>query len=83
LDIPIKNMFINKELNEKVNLISINSINWARIMIQTVHFFYSYLNSSFNKNDENTNDLIEISISVPTGIFLFLKIIEKGLLEMY
>ena len=34
LDIPIKEVFLDSEYVKKHNLCSINSINWARIMVQ-------------------------------------------------
>jgi threonine synthase len=39
LDVIVKNLFDDVEFNKKYNLCSINSINWARIMIQTVRFY--------------------------------------------
>ena len=42
LDLPIKACFLDNEFVKAHNLTSINSINWARIMIQIVHYFYSY-----------------------------------------
>ena len=43
LDTVIKQMYANKAFKEKLNLSSVNSINWGRIMVQTVHYFYGYL----------------------------------------
>jgi len=43
LDAVIKQLFANKTFKEKLNLSSVNSINWGRIMVQTVHYFYGYL----------------------------------------
>lgn len=43
LDVPIKNCFTDDAYAKANNLCSINSINWARIMAQLVHFFYAYL----------------------------------------
>lgn len=42
LDVPIKNCFSDHVYAESNHLCSINSINWARIMAQIVHFFYAY-----------------------------------------
>ena len=42
LDVSIKNCFTDHVYAEANNLCSINSINWARIMAQLVHFFYAY-----------------------------------------
>ena len=43
LDIPIKLCFQDHAFTKRHNLSSINSINWARIMVQTVHYIYAYL----------------------------------------
>jgi threonine synthase len=37
----IKALFGNKTLREKLNLCGVNSINWARILAQTVYYFTS------------------------------------------
>ncbi|KAG7163301.1 Threonine synthase-like 2-like [Homarus americanus] len=42
LDKPIKQCFADKEFVSAHNLISINSINWGRIMAQVAHFFFTY-----------------------------------------
>lgn len=42
LDEPIKQCFSDQELVSAHNLISINSINWGRIMVQMAHYFYTY-----------------------------------------
>ena len=43
LDLLIAELFADKELKETLNLSSVNSINWGRVMMQTVHYFYGYL----------------------------------------
>ena len=62
LDIVIARLYANKEFKEKVNLSSVNSINWGRIMIQTVHYFYGYLKLVDQVGEK-------INISVPSGAF--------------
>ena len=39
LDIPIKEVFLDSEYVKKHNLCSINSINWARIMVQVGTYY--------------------------------------------
>ena len=43
LDVLIAELFADKGLKEALNLSSVNSINWGRVMMQTVHYFYGYL----------------------------------------
>ena len=55
----VKSMFSDLEFSKSINMSGVNSINWARIIAQTVYYFYSY----FKLGKEN------ISFSVPTGNF--------------
>jgi len=55
----VKEMFSDLEFSKSINMSGVNSINWARIIAQTVYYFYSY----FKLGEEN------ISFSVPTGNF--------------
>ena len=55
----VKQMFSDLEFSKSINMSGVNSINWARIIAQTVYYFYSY----FKLGEEN------ISFSVPTGNF--------------
>jgi len=60
LDVPIKAVFADPEYVAKHNLCSINSINWARILVQISHYFYCYF--------QLTNRIGEtVEIVVPTG----------------
>jgi threonine synthase len=56
----VKSMFADKEFSKSINMSGVNSINWARIIAQTVYYFYSY----FQIEDERP-----INFSVPTGNF--------------
>merc|ERR1719320_2374119 len=60
LDVPIKAVFADLEYTKNNNLCSINSINWARILVQISHYFYCYFQLA-----ENVGDHVEIVI--PTG----------------
>ena len=62
LDLVISNLYANQEFKEKIKLSSVNSINWGRIMMQTVHYFYGYLQVA----DEVG---AEVSMCVPSGAF--------------
>ena len=55
----VKQMFSDLEFSKSINMSGVNSINWARIIAQTVYYFYSY----FKLGKET------ISFSVPTGNF--------------
>jgi len=60
LDVPIKAVFAEPDYVAKHNLCSINSINWARILVQISHYFYCYFQLA-----EKIGDPVEIV--VPTG----------------
>ena len=56
----IKRLFIDPDLKSKFNFTAINSINWARILFQTIYYFFSITKIKRNKN---------IIFSVPSGNF--------------
>jgi len=62
LDLVISKLYSNKEFKNKLNLSSVNSINWGRVMMQTVHYFYGY----FQVVDQIGES---INMSVPSGAF--------------
>lgn len=62
LDAVISKLYANQPFKDKVKLSSLNSINWGRVMIQTVHFFYGYFQIADNTDEE-------VSMSVPSGGF--------------
>jgi len=57
----VKAMFADQAFNRAMNLSGVNSINWARIMAQTVYYFTSAL--ALGAPDR------EVSFTVPTGNF--------------
>ena len=57
----IKKLFVSDDLRSKTTLSAINSINWARIMSQSVYFFWAYIQAS--QYDKKVNFI------VPTGNF--------------
>ncbi len=59
----IKEMFGDLELKEKYHLRAINSINFIRILAQSVYYFYAY----FRVIEQGQNK--KINFSVPTGNF--------------
>ncbi|MEM6378712.1 MAG: threonine synthase, partial [Bacteroidota bacterium] len=62
LDAVINQLYANQAFKEKVQLSSVNSINWGRIMIQTVHYFYGYFQVAKTIGDA-------VSMVVPSGGF--------------
>ncbi|XP_063313695.1 threonine synthase-like 2 isoform X1 [Pelobates fuscus] len=64
LDVPIKNLFADVDFVKKHNLMSTNSVNWARVLVQIAHFFYAYFQSAPTTNGET---LPAVEIVVPSG----------------
>ena len=57
----VKKLFVSNDLKSKTTLSAINSINWARIICQSVYFFWAYIQANeFNK---------KVNFIVPTGNF--------------
>lgn len=59
----MKSLFGDREFNNKHKLGAVNSINWARILAQTVYYFLSY----FHVQSQLPG--VEIQYVVPTGNF--------------
>ena len=38
----VKSMFADKNFRNSINMSGVNSINWSRIIIQIVYYFFSY-----------------------------------------
>ncbi|MDC0850977.1 threonine synthase [Candidatus Pelagibacter sp.] len=57
----VKSMFADKNFSRDIKMSGVNSINWARIIAQSVYYFYSYFLVEYNKQP--------INFSVPTGNF--------------
>ncbi|NWX22518.1 THNS2 protein, partial [Aegotheles bennettii] len=64
IDEPIKDLFTDVDFARKYNLMSLNSINWSRIMVQIAHHFYAYFQCA---SSLDTNPLPVVEIVVPTG----------------
>ena len=62
LDAVITKLYANIPFKNKVRLSSVNSINWGRIMMQTVHYFYGYL-----RLVDSVGEFI--NVAVPSGGF--------------
>ncbi|KAM5193484.1 threonine synthase-like 2 [Mantella aurantiaca] len=62
LDVPVRKLFADTDFARKHHLMSTNSVNWSRVMVQVAHFFYGYFRCATR---EGTLPLVEIV--VPTG----------------
>ncbi len=58
----VKTILNDQDFSTKFNISAVNSINWARIIIQSVYYFFSFLKLNGGKLDK-------INFSVPTGNF--------------
>ncbi|GAA5981914.1 hypothetical protein JCM11641_001940 [Rhodosporidiobolus odoratus] len=63
----VKQLFNDTEFNSRYHLGAVNSINWARILAQTVYYFAAY----FYVQSQIPYDVLEpqIQFAVPTGNF--------------
>jgi len=57
----VKSMFADNKFSNSINMSGVNSINWVRIVAQTVYYFFSYFQAC------QINE--KINFSVPTGNF--------------
>ncbi|XP_015244768.1 PREDICTED: threonine synthase-like 2 [Cyprinodon variegatus] len=65
IDQPLRRLFADQDLVRTHGLMSLNSVNWSRVMVQIAHFFYAYLElSGLEKTDR---ELPELEVVVPTG----------------
>ena len=62
----VKSMFSDQDFSNSINMSGVNSINWARIIAQSVYYFYAYFQSEFVKRNLYKE---LINFSVPTGNF--------------
>ena len=56
----VKAMFNDEKFSSDINMSGVNSINWARIIAQSVYYFFAYFKIGNGQN---------LSFSVPTGNF--------------
>ena len=56
----VKEMFNDEKFSKAINMSGVNSINWARIIAQSVYYFYAYFRVGNSQ---------PLSFSVPTGNF--------------
>ncbi|KAF8414747.1 tryptophan synthase beta subunit-like PLP-dependent enzyme [Boletus edulis BED1] len=63
----LKTLLSDKGFNEKHHLGAVNSINWARILVQIVYYFSAYFQLLCNPDVDVAHS--EIQFVVPTGNF--------------
>lgn len=64
IDEPIKELFADVDFARRNNLMSLNSVNWSRIMVQIAHYFYAYFQCA---STLDSTPLPVVEIVVPTG----------------
>eukprot|EP01135_Chromosphaera_perkinsii_P006046 Nk52_evm6s385 gene=Nk52_evmTU6s385 len=67
LDMPIKNVFNDAPFAKENNLCVVNSINWGRVLMQAVHFFYAYALVQRKRRSEGKSLDGEVIFAIPTG----------------
>ncbi|XP_048876801.1 threonine synthase-like 2 isoform X1 [Brienomyrus brachyistius] len=66
IDVPLRRLFADQDLVQNHGLMSLNSVNWARILVQLAHFLYAYLHLS-DLQKVKGQELPPIEVVVPTG----------------
>ncbi|XP_076868085.1 threonine synthase-like 2 isoform X2 [Brachyhypopomus gauderio] len=66
IDVVMRRLFVDQDLVKRHGLMSLNSVNWSRILVQLVHFLYAYLQLSRVQETEGDR-LPELEVVVPTG----------------
>ncbi|VTJ89453.1 Hypothetical predicted protein [Marmota monax] len=64
LDVPIKAVFADLPFVEKHNLMSLNSVNWSRVLVQMAHYFFAYFRCAPSLDG---CPLPTVEVVVPTG----------------
>ncbi|XP_053341855.1 threonine synthase-like 2 [Clarias gariepinus] len=66
IDVPLRKLFADQDLVNRYVLMSLNSVNWSRILVQLAHFIYAYLQLSGVQYTEG-DKLPTLEVVVPTG----------------
>lgn len=67
IDQPLRRLFADQELVKSSGLMSLNSVNMSRVLIQLAHFIYAYLELSGMEQVKDNGELPELEVVVPTG----------------
>ncbi|XP_051749630.1 threonine synthase-like 2 isoform X2 [Ctenopharyngodon idella] len=65
IDVPLRKLFADADLVHRHGLMSLNSVNWCRILVQTAHFLFAYLQLSAPQAEGDALPVLEVL--VPTG----------------
>ncbi|KAK1884450.1 Threonine synthase-like 2 [Dissostichus eleginoides] len=63
IDQPLRRLFADQDLVRAHGLMSLNSVNWSRVMVQLAHFIYAYLQLSGVQQE--AGDLPELEMGLP------------------
>ncbi|KAG9338301.1 hypothetical protein JZ751_025972 [Albula glossodonta] len=66
IDVPLRRLFADQKLVRNHGLMSLNSVNWCRVLVQLAHFLYAYLQLSGLQQAEG-EVLPTLEVVVPTG----------------
>ncbi|KAJ8287224.1 hypothetical protein GJAV_G00049070 [Gymnothorax javanicus] len=66
IDVPVRRIFADRALVQNHGLMSLNSVNWSRILVQLAHFLYAYLQLSGLERTQG-GALPSLEVVVPTG----------------
>ncbi|XP_064164488.1 threonine synthase-like 2 [Anguilla rostrata] len=66
IDVPLRRLFADQSLVRDHGLMSLNSVNWCRILVQLAHFLYAYLRLSGLERTPG-GALPSLEVVVPTG----------------
>lgn len=65
IDVPLRKLFADPDLVLHHGLMSLNSVNWSRILVQLAHFLFAYLQLSMPQAKGDALPVLEVL--VPTG----------------
>ncbi len=65
IDVPLRKLFADPDLVRRHGLMSLNSVNWSRILVQLAHFLFVYLHLSAPRAGGDELEVLEVL--VPTG----------------
>ncbi|KAJ0057607.1 hypothetical protein NL108_009399, partial [Boleophthalmus pectinirostris] len=67
IDQPVRRLFADQDLVKSYGLMSLNSVNWSRIMVQLVHYIYAYVQLTDLDQVTDLQTSPELEVVVPTG----------------